>query len=105
MIICELDPIDCIWGNWEPWSCPEDGCLGVVSKRVTRNRQKRVVERYDGYCNGSPSENELCRKHCPSNLLQFNFNSHSEVLDYFELDSNKISYIIKDSLYLTYSPL
>ena len=23
----------------------------------------------------------------------------------FELDSNKISYIIKDSLYLTYSPL
>ena len=80
-VFFELDPRNCIWANWEPWSCPEDGCLGVVSKLVTRNRQKRVVERYDGYCNGSPSENELCRKHCPSNLLQFNFNSHSEVSD------------------------
>ena len=80
-VFFEIDPRNCIWANWEPWSCPEDGCLGVVSKLVTRNRQKRVVERYDGYCNGSPSENELCRKHCPSNLLQFNFNSHSEVLD------------------------
>ena len=92
-VFFEIDPRNCIWANWEPWSCPEDGCLGVVSKLVTRNRQKRVVERYDGYCNGSPSENELCRKHCPSNLLQFNFNSHLNwILIKFHI-SLKILYI------------
>ena len=57
--------VNCEWGSWNIGACSKT--CGDGTRRKTR--EKTVIEKYNGKCEGDSAMNEDCKeKNCPGEL-------------------------------------
>ena len=71
LIFSDLEPIDCVWGQWGRWYCPTEDCLVDSNIKAIRTREKIVTEKYGGLCLGESTNAVPCRNHCKGNVSNY----------------------------------